>query len=160
MSWIGKLLGSGVSEVADAIGGVVDRFHTSDEERAKAKLEIEKILEHDRERLAKQATAELKAKEAVILAEINSEDKYVSRHRPTIGYLGMAVIIFNYAIIPLFMPDQKALSLPEPFWLAWGSVVGIYSLGRSAEKMGLGGKLTTLATGKKDNKKSPSLLTD
>ncbi len=42
------------------------------------------------------------------------------------------------------MPDIK---LPAESWWAWGTVVGVYGVGRSAEKMRITNKLTNFMTG-------------
>ena len=44
MSWFTDLFSSGVSAVVDSVGGVIDKIHTSDEEKALIKLEMEREL--------------------------------------------------------------------------------------------------------------------
>ncbi|MBW2093008.1 MAG: hypothetical protein JRI34_12910, partial [Deltaproteobacteria bacterium] len=41
------------------------------------------------------------------------------------------------------------LSLPSEFWLAWGSVVSIWQIGRTFEKRGAMNKVVSLITGNK-----------
>lgn len=149
MSWLGKLFGGGVSEVANAIGGVVDQFHTSDEEKAKAKLEIERLLQQDRMKLQESLQTELKAKERVLVAELNQGDSYTKRARPTVVYSGLLFILFNYVIAPLLLPNQQPLQLPVEFWAAWGGIVSTWSIGRSFEKRGVVNKATSVVTGNK-----------
>lgn len=149
MSFLGKLFGGGVSEVANAIGGIVDQFHTSDEEKAAAKLEIEKLLQADRMKLQDSLQVELQAKERVLVAELTQGDKFTKRARPTVVYAGLAFIFFNYVIAPLFLPDQQALQLPAEFWVAWGGIVGTWSIGRSFERKGVVNKATSIVTGTK-----------
>lgn len=149
MSWLGKLLGGGVSEVATAIGGVVDQFHTSDEEKAQAKLEIEKLLQADRMKLQDSLQVELQAKERVLVAELQQGDGFTKRARPTVVYAGLLFIFFNYVIAPLFLPDQASLALPTEFWVGWSGIVSTWSIGRSFEKRGVVNKATSIVTGSK-----------
>lgn len=149
MSWLGKLLGGGVSEVANAIGGVVDQFVTTDEEKAKAKLEIEKLLQADRMKLQDSLQTELQAKERVLVAELQQGDSYTKRARPTVVYVGLAFIFFNYVVAPLFLPNQASLQLPTEFWVGWSGIVSTWSIGRSFEKRGVVNKATSVVTGSK-----------
>lgn len=47
------------------------------------------------------------------------------------------------------MEGLMSLNLPDEFWWAWGSVVSIWSIGRSAERRGVTGKLLAMITGGK-----------
>lgn len=149
MGLLGKIFGGGAKELVEGIGNVVDKFHTSDEEKAAAKLEIEKLLQADRMKLQDSLQIELQAKERVLVAELQQGDNFTKRARPTVVYAGLAFIFFNYVVAPLFLPDQQSLQLPAEFWVAWGGIVGTWSIGRSFEKKGVVNKATSIVTGNK-----------
>jgi predicted membrane channel-forming protein YqfA (hemolysin III family) len=85
------------------------------------------------------------------VAELQQEDRFVKRARPSITYVGLFVIVFNYVFIPfvnrvmewvfiareaegvLSLYALKPVDLPEMFWVAWGGVVAVYSVGRTTE---------------------------
>lgn len=149
MSFLSKIFGSGVKEVVDGISGVIDQFHMSEEEKVKAKLEIERILQEDRMKLMENLQTELEAKERILIAELNQGDLYTKRARPSVVYGGLAFIFLNYVLLPLFMPEHKQLELPVEFWTAWGGIVATWSVGRSFEKRGIQNSLTKKITGSK-----------
>jgi hypothetical protein len=141
-----------------AVGQVVDDLHTSDEEKLAARNALtSKILDYAA-KLDETYQKELEAKRDIIVAELNQEDLYTKRGRPTILYGGLVFIGINYVLAPLIgrlmgflrslgevTPAQAlALSelskpladLPPEFWWAWGGVAGIYVLARSTDKAG------------------------
>jgi hypothetical protein len=113
------------------------------------------------------------AKAQVMVAEMNQDDKYTKRGRPTILYGGLPIIFLNHVLFPaaawlieVFAAKAAALpnlQLPDQFWWAWGGVCSIYVLDRSAEKMGgtPGGVVGTLfgaVTGKMNPVDKPSSM--
>lgn len=150
IGWLSKIVGGTTKDVANGIGGIIDQFHTSDEEKQKAKLEIEKLLQQDRNQLQESLRAELQAKERILVAELSQGDNYTKRARPTVVYAGLGFIFFNYVIAPIFfMPGYLPISLPLEFWAAWGGIVGTWSVGRTFEKRGVSNKTTSVLTGNK-----------
>ena len=149
MSWIGNLLGTSVDKVIGSVGGIIDDLNTSDEEKSAAKLELQKLLQTDRNEIQETLRSELAAKERVLVAELNQDDAYTKRARPTVVYMGLLFILFNYVIYPASNLGIEALALPTEFWVAWGGIVGTWSIGRSAEKVGIKNKLTNAVTGSK-----------
>lgn len=118
--------------------------------------------------LEERDTTVTKAQRDIIVAEMNQQDGYTKRARPTVVYAGLAFIGLVYIVIPTIIktillikisalsPDQIAglreymeLALPGEFWMAWGSVVSIWSIGRSAEKNGATNKIIQMITGSK-----------
>lgn len=81
---------------------------------------------------------ELAIKEVEIKAILSRESRYIKMARPTFTYFGIAIIFINYTIIPLLSTwlggTGEALELPTEFWVAFGSVTGLYAVGRSYEK--------------------------
>jgi len=147
-----KLFGKGITDVVTSVGDVVDRFTLSKEEKQEFKLEIQSRMMKLEGELEETYRKELDARQEIIKAELAQGDSYTKRARPTIVYSGLAFIFLVYVIVPVIayisganeMPDIK---FPAEFWWAWGTVVGVYGVGRSAEKMGITNKLTNFMTG-------------
>ena len=133
---------TGIGSVADFAKSVVDRIFppaADPDEKLRAETQLKQMLE-DRESTVVQAKA------TVMTAELNQDDAYTKRGRPTIIYAGLAFIGMVHVLFPIVawsvlaiqgsaikMPE---LSLPAEFWMAWGGAVSIYILGRSNEKSG------------------------
>ncbi|WP_340113173.1 holin family protein [Maribellus mangrovi] len=147
-----KLFSKGITDVVDSVGNVIDRFTLSKEEKQEFKLEMQSRMMKLEGELEETYRKELDARQEIIKAELAQGDKYTKRARPTIVYSGLAFIFLVYVIVPVIayisganeMPD---IQLPNEFWWAWGTVVGVYGVGRSAEKMGITNKLTNYMTG-------------
>lgn len=158
MNWLGKLFSSSGGNLIESIGNTVDRFVTTKEEKAKLKLELETLLQKRDSEIEETIRAELGAKERIIVAELNQGDNYTKRARPTVVYMGLAFIMFNYCIVPalqIFLGmDVQTFHLPDGFWLSWGGIVGTYSVGRTMEKRGVGGGVTEVITGRNPNKRN------
>jgi len=139
---------TGIGSVADLAKGLIDRFFPPDvtpEQRAKVQIEVEKMLQQDRNVL-------LDAQKSIIVAEMQQTDTYTKRARPTIVYAGLGYIFLVHVFMPLVaFFTSKALPtvvLPSEFWWAWSGVCGIWIVGRSAEKKGVENKLVSMITGK------------
>ncbi len=158
MSIFSKIFGSGGSAIIETIGGLVDNLSLTKEEKQEFKLQMQqKLLES--ERLAQETyQQELESRTEIIKAEMTQGDVYTKRARPTIIYAGLLFIFIVDVLVPIigyFVEgnlDAVGLELPNAFWYAWGTVVGIYGVGRSAEKLGFVNKATQLATGSGANK--------
>jgi hypothetical protein len=111
-------------------------------------------------------TSIISAKKEIIVAEMNQGDNFTKRARPAVVYMGLVFIALVHVLFPITIkcitifrltalsPAQlgelanlTALSLPSEFWLAWGSVVSIWSVGRSMEKRGTANKVIQAITG-------------
>jgi hypothetical protein len=121
---LGKLFdsvsGGAVSKVIDRV--LPDRM--SEKEKADLQRELELEL--------------LKSQTSIIEAEANSDDAYVSRARPTFLYIGYAVIVFNFILLPgiqyFTSGAMVPLVLPEGFWYLFGTGYLGYTGARSADK--------------------------
>jgi len=157
----------GLLETAAGFAGkVVDRVlpdKMSDAERAEARFKVLELIE------ARDATVASASKD-IIVAELQQGDKFTKRARPTIVYAGLGAIAFNHVLLPFLnrvaewiaiaksetgaLPDgfsaMAPVELPVEFWVAWAGVVGVYSLGRSAEKRGARSQLVGWITGNKN----------
>lgn len=159
MSWLSKILGSGVGSVVTEVGGVVDKFHLSGEERQRFKLELEALLQKQNSEIEETIRTELRAKEKVLVAELAQGDSYTKRARPTVVYAGLVFIVFNYCIIPAIQSlvgvRVEPFHLPTEFWAGWSGIVATWTIGRTMEKRGARNRLTSIITGSR-----PSRLLD
>ena len=151
MGFLESIVGGGIGEAVKGIGDVVDRFVTTPDEKTTAKLEIQKILAAQDAPLQETLRAEISAKEKILVAELQSGDRYTARARPTIVYVGLAVIVANDCLFPwlawAFGKAPPTFSLPSEFWIAWGGVVSVYAIGRTMEKRGASGGVVGAITG-------------
>jgi len=161
MNWLGQIIGSGAGEFIKGIAGCVDKFVLTGEEKQKFQLELAKITHEYYAQLEQTIAQELSSKEKVLVAELTQGDEYTKRARPTVVYFGLAVVAFNYCLVPLVsqLYDLKftPLDLPQYFWYGWAGIVSTWSIGRTAEKMGAFHGMVQTITGV-DNKKSTNLL--
>ncbi len=152
MSILAKIFGGGVGEVVDKLAGAADRFITTDAERAQLRLEFEKVLQARDSETEQTLRAELGAQERILIAELQQDDNYTKRARPTVVYFGLGVIGFNFCLIPtlawLLGTAPPAMNLPDEFWYAWGGVTGLYAYARSGEKSNARGSAVDITTGK------------
>jgi len=141
---------TGIGSIADAAKGIIDKFlpdKMSEAEKAQAQIQLQEMLQK-RENLL------IDAQKSIIVSEMQQGDNFTKRARPSLVYAGLAFIFLVHVALPMAaffcgrpMPE---LSLPGEFWASWATVVGIWSLGRSAEKRGGTGKLVNLITGNKN----------
>ena len=133
------------------VGNVVDKFVTTDAEKMVLKNETARIVLAHVEASELSVRAEMEAKSAVIVAEMQSGDNYTRRARPTVVYFGLVAIALNYVIGPwcayLLGAEPPTIELPEEFWMAWGGVVAVWFIGRSAERRGAQNKIIGMVTG-------------
>jgi len=147
-----KLFGQGITEVVSTVGDVVDRFTLTKEEKQEFKLQMQSSLMKLEGELEETYRKELDARQEIIKAEMAQGDLYTKRARPTIVYAGMLFIFLVYVLVPVIAyisgaSEMPKIDLPPEFWWAWGTVVGVYGVGRTAEKMGVTNKLTNFITG-------------
>ena len=147
MAWYTSLFSTGLGEVVDSVGNVLDNLFTSDDEKEKNKIALsqitlaaaqtEKKLNAD---LEKAYLEDAKDQRRQITVELQSQDAYVRRSRPTFNYIFYIVLIFNYIFIPIYQVitgvDLKPVNLPTELWTVFG--VGFIGYGylRTVEKTG------------------------
>lgn len=151
MSWITSILGGSIGTVIEKVGGVIDEFHLSGEEKKKFKLEMEALLQKRDSEIEETIRSELQAKERILVAELTQGDKFTKRARPTVVYAGLGFILFNYCLVPVlakvFGSDVTPLALPPEFWYGWSGIVATWSVGRTFEKRGAQDRVTRAITG-------------
>lgn len=145
MSFIGDLFAGGAKGIVEAVGSVADRFIQTKDEKAKFELEVEEVITTRLGQIEESARARMNMTAEIIKAEMASGDAYTKRARPTVVYFGLLLIGWNYGVGPML--SHPPVELPSEFWLAWGSVISIWSIGRTAERIGIEGKVTKVITG-------------
>ena len=65
--------------------------------------------------------------------------------------MGLVFIGFNYCLMPLMQQlagiTIAPFELPTEFWYGWSGIVATWTLGRTAEKIGIKNKATQTITG-------------
>lgn len=154
-------LGAGAAEgLVGGVGKIIDNLHTSEAEKAEAKLKAAALAQTTLDSVLNVAVAELAAQKEVLVAELQQGDAYTKRARPTLVYGGLLFIGINYVAFPIMgrlvamsqllfstfdpLVAQQLLELakpladlPEGFWYAWGGVTGGWVIGRSLERGGV-----------------------
>lgn len=158
MQWLSSLFAGGTSKLVDSIGGVVDDLFTTEEEkgeldlkREQLKLKLRQVLQAERAETEKTVRQSLESRDRVIKAEMQSGNNYVRAARPTIVYVGLATVVYNYCVIPtvqmVFGEEILPFNLPAEFWAAFATVVSVWSGGRSWERISGRNRLTQGITG-------------
>ena len=165
------LAGIGLDSAFKFAGGLLDRIWPKSatmEEKVAAITQIAPLIEDRDDTIVGH-------QKDIIVAEMQQGDNYTKRARPTVVYAGLVFMAVVYVIIPSIIkvilaisiatkaPGELAttkaviaelagltrLELPQEFWWAWSSVVGIWAIGRTAEKRGMANKLVQMITGNK-----------
>lgn len=159
MPFFRKIFSGGVKDVVESIGSVADKFIHTKEEKEQARIEMMSRLMQIESELEETYKTEIQSRAEIIKAEMAQGDNFTKRARPTIVYSGLIFICIVYVIVPVLayisgQPPEAMpqIELPSEFWWAWATVVGVYGVGRSAEKVGITNKITELATGSGANK--------
>lgn len=153
MNFFQKILSGGIGSIVEKVGGVVDKFHLSKEEKAKLQLELKSMLLKRESEIEETLRTEMQAKERILVAELTQGDKFTKRARPTVVYAGLGFILLNNIILPTIFHltgnTIEPFKIPTEFWLGWSGIVATWSVGRTMEKRGVDNKFTRFAVGKK-----------
>jgi len=82
-------VGGGIGDVVGAVGNVIDELHTSDEEKAKAKLDLEALRQ--KPGLYQAMTN---------LYEAQHRSMFVAGWRPMVGWVCALAMAFNFLLLP------------------------------------------------------------
>lgn len=163
MTILSKIFSGSLTSVIDSVGGVIDKFSLSKEEKQEFKLEMQSRLMQMEKELEETYRAELESRSDIIKSEMAQGDRFTKRARPAIIYSGLIFIFIVHVLVPVIAyiagtpGDQlPEINLPEEFWWAWATVVGVYGAGRSAEKMGASNRVTQFITGSGANQMNKS----
>ena len=124
------LLAGPVKGLVGAVGGIIDDLHTSDEEKAAARLAV------------LQATTAFeieftKAQRDVVVAEVKGESFIQRAWRPVTMLTFVAIIANNYIVVPYavsFGLDVPMLEIPPGMWGLLTVGIGGYIGARTYEK--------------------------
>ena len=134
--------------IFNPIASVVDDLTLSEEERKKLEIELERVKTEGQNHIidayskvseaeAKITTASLKLREA----EIKSDGWLTRNIRPALWFLFSLPILWNYVVLPMlliFVPSfykDEIIPLPPEFWTLYQGFAGIYTGGRTLEKI-------------------------
>ena len=129
MSFLTQLFAGGAKELASTITDGVANLKDSHLSKRELGLKIEEMVSKHNDGLLAKASELIKAKSQIMIAELQQGDAYTKRARPTVIYVGLA------AMIAQGFGHYTHFVLPETFWYAWAGAVGVYSFGRSKEKI-------------------------
>lgn len=146
--WLDKILAAGVTQTIAAVADLAEK-HTGKKERD---IAIATLLVQQANAQLSLVKEELGVRERIMVAELTQDDKYTKRARPSIVYVGLLAMIVDGI-------DAIAFTMPEMFWDGWMIAVGIWAVGRTAEKIGMSGKLGNIASAITGNKRK-SILED
>lgn len=147
MNFLTKILGGLSGNFVEKIGTIIDSVHTSGEEKGKLELakmqlqiatvEFQSKLAADVEKMYLEEMANLRDQ---IKVEIQSEDPYVRRARPTFMYIVYLVMFINLIAIPIAQMATgkpfEIVALPEEMWYVFGGSYLGYAYLRTVEKRG------------------------
>ena len=141
MSWFSGILSSGVDKVVDSVADGLDKLFTSDDERNKAKIELEKIRQASKLELEKEANrAEQIAQENVTERwNIDKDGNFITRSiRPlTLAYLMVVITILALFDGNIKVDDYEFVIKSEwvdLFKQAFLVVLGAFFIGKSYER--------------------------
>ena len=128
-----KILGEPFSKIIEAVGGVLDKVTTTDEERSAIKLSLLNAQKEIQEKLIEADSLFAQAQRDVIVAEAKSEGVLARNWRPILMLTFTYIVFHNFVLTSLF--SITPVPIPEPMWELLKLGVGGYVMGRSAEKI-------------------------
>lgn len=127
---LSDILTGGVSSLVDKAVDIFDDLHISKEEKAEISLKLREAAIKEQESMGRLIQARFDVVTKVIQAEMAQGDSYTKRARPSVVYFGL--LMFGAQILAQFW--NITINVPQDFVVAWTGVVGIWMVGRSAEK--------------------------
>jgi len=147
MAWYSSLLSTGLDTVVDSFGKALDSLFTSDDEKEKNKIAMAQVsmiaLQQEKQlaaELEKAYMADLQDLRKQIIVELQSDDAFVRRSRPSFNYIFYTVLIFNYIFLPIYQlatgKPTNPVTLPDELWYVFGAGFIGYGYLRTVEKTG------------------------
>lgn len=133
MNPITSLLSTPLTDLVSGVAGIIDKFHTSGEEKLEAQRKLVELERNFTVRMAEIDAQNAKTASEVIVAEAKSESWAARNWRPITMLTFTYIVAHNYIIAPLFALD--ALALPPNLWDLLQIGMGGYVFGRTAEKI-------------------------
>lgn len=145
MSVFTKVFDALGGSLVKSVGDIIDNVHTSGDEKraaeiAKAQLQLEakKAVDKARQDAEELYVRDLESHRKMVTVEVQSEDAYVRRSRPTGNYIFYLVIIFNFVLPAILasvgLGEPAQIELPNEFWYAFGVNFVGYAYFRSKDK--------------------------
>jgi len=151
VAWLSNLIGGGGAKLVESIGSVIDNLHTSESEKAEAKVQLGEL---ERQWAVEQESTyrkEIGARERVMVAELTQGDQYTKRARPTVVYAGLVAMVLNEIMLPwvAHFTGQVVpmIELPTAFWAGWSGIVATWVVSRTAERRGVTSSAVRMVTG-------------
>lgn len=121
----------------DSVKGIIAEFHMSPEDKAKlaAQIDTEKnqfvAAENDYNAKLNDIAGQN------IRAEAQSGSAWTRNARPSVIWLGMFAVLWNYCLVPVFgfHWHMQPVELPSYFWEAWGVISTGYVFNRTIDKV-------------------------
>lgn len=139
-----------IGDLIEKVGGVVDRFVTTGDDKLKAQFELVK-LERDFQMQVMQLDQKWAETQAdVIKSEATSQSWLARNWRPILMLVFTYIVAHNYVFAPVlgaFTTKVAAVPLPPEMWDLLKIGMGGYIVGRSAEK--IAPAITEIVTNKK-----------
>ena len=138
MSWITTLFSGGVSKVVDSLGTAIDKLVTSDEERGKLKVVLEKEM-YNFEKTQLKAQAQYDKEVTQRHANDMKSDSWLSKNVRPFTLIFMTVTVMGLAYSTIFILDKEDVVLVEPwlsvFTVLLGTMYAFYFGSRGIEKI-------------------------
>lgn len=122
-----------VSGLIHEVGGILDNLTTTDAEKLEAQRKLIELERSFQTKLVELDGQFAQAQASVIQEEIKGQSWMQRNWRPSLMYLFMIVIAWNYLIVPIF--GMTATPLVPDMWELLKIGMGGYIFGRSAEKI-------------------------
>jgi len=137
MGFLEKFITAGGAGAAEKIGSVIERISAGHLGKKEAALEISKMQHEEVLADLKGAETVIAAKERTLIAELQQDDKFTKRARPTVIYCGP--LLATVMVVMHYVGAFTGTAIPAPpgiewFVSAWGVGFAAYAFNRSREK--------------------------
>mgnify|MGYP001607602030 CR=1 FL=1 len=138
-----------ITGVFKPVADLIDNLHTSEEERLKIKQQMFDAQTQLYMQALESETQQVEAKAVIIKAEAEGQSWMQRNWRPSMMYVFILIILWNYLIAPI--AKQPILELPPGMWDLMYIAMGGYVAGRTIEKV-LPGAMETIVNKITSNK--------
>lgn len=134
MGLLDKLLTGSAASLIKEIGELFTRHKLSAEQKATLEQGIREIAYRQFAETEATVRAEMDAKVRVLVAELQQDDRYTKRARPTLIYAGLVIAALQ--TLPDFAMFGQEIAFVAPNWFygVWGAATAVYKIGRTYEK--------------------------
>lgn len=141
MNWLKSLISGAGNGLLEGVGGIIGKFKMDPAEKAQVEVALKQLVANHERELELTLRAEIEGKTRVMVAELQSDDKFTKRTRPVLVRSGIA-LAFLQALLPFVAQFSgqaiEPIVVPVAFWVAWGGATSVYSYSRSRyDKQGI-----------------------